>query len=132
MARKKVNIEYPLATKSASIAWGLIGTSSGLQKWLANYVTETNEYEWLFQWGEAWTERDVKVSHIVEKEKFHLIKLRWDDSEEDEYWEMRIEPSSLTGKLNLLITDFSDDDDVDYIHDLWDKNLTRLHRISGL
>lgn len=133
MAKKRVDIEYPLATKSASIAWNMIGTSSGLQKWLANYVTENDDFEWTFQWGEAWTERDIKVSQIVEMEKFHLIRLRWEDSEDDdEYWEMRIEPSKLTGKLNLLITDFADDDDVDYIRDLWEKNLIRLHRTSGL
>lgn len=132
MARKRVNVEYPLATKSTSIAWKMIGTAAGLQKWLANYVTEKDDNEWSFQWGEAWTERDIKISRIVEREKFHLIRLRWEDSEDGEYWEMRIEPSALTGKLNLLITDFADDEDVDYLRDLWEKNLVRLHRISGL
>jgi hypothetical protein len=46
--------------------------------------------------------------------------------------EMRIEKSDLTHHLNLLITDFADDDDVDGLKILWESNLDRLHRASGL
>ena len=39
MAHKKITIEYPLTTKSPNIVWEMISTSSGLQKWMADYVT---------------------------------------------------------------------------------------------
>ena len=45
---------------------------------------------------------------------------------------MRIEKSELTDQLTLHITDYAEADDTDYLHDLWDKNLERLHRISGI
>ena len=48
------------------------------------------------------------------------------------YWEMRIGKSDLTNHLNLLITDFAEDDDVDGLQILWESNLDRLHRASGL
>jgi hypothetical protein len=68
--------------------------------------------------------------------KYDHIRLRWEDDEEagdeDSYWEMRIEKSELTNHLNLLITDFADDDDVDGLRILWESNLDRLHRASGL
>ena len=59
---------------------------------------------------------------------------KWDDDEDDEdtYWEMRIGKSELTSHLTLLITDFADDDDADGLKILWESNLDRLHRASGL
>jgi hypothetical protein len=45
---------------------------------------------------------------------------------------MRIEKSDLTHNLNLMITDFADDDDVDGLKILWESCLDRLHRASGL
>ena len=45
---------------------------------------------------------------------------------------MRIDKSDLTNLLNLLITDFAEDDDVDGLKILWESNLDRLHRASGL
>ena len=59
--------------------------------------------------------------------------MKWDYIEEDyAYWEMRIEQSEMTGNLNLVVTDYAYPDDTDYLHDLWDDNLSRLHQISGL
>ena len=45
---------------------------------------------------------------------------------------MRIGKSELTHHLNLLITDFAEDDDVEGLKILWESNLDRLHRASGL
>ena len=38
----------------------------------------------------------------------------------------------MTHNLNLLITDFADDDDVEGLKILWESMLDRLHRASGL
>jgi hypothetical protein len=45
---------------------------------------------------------------------------------------MRIGKSELTNHLTLLITDFAEDDDADGLRILWESNLDRLHRASGL
>ena len=130
--RIKITIEYPLATKSAAIVWGLIGNAAGLQKWIANHVTETGSHM-TFTWGEAWTEQDTHTSEILERKKKQYIRMKWDYIEETEaYWEMRIEKSEMTEALNLVITDYAYPDDTDYLHNLWDDNLSRLHQISGL
>lgn len=130
--RIKITIEYPLATKSPGIVWGLIGSAAGLQKWIANYVTEDKSHM-TFTWGEAWTEQDTHTSEILEKKTNKYIRLKWDYIEEEEaYWEMRIEKSEMTEALNLVITDYAYPDDTDYLHNLWDDNLNRLHQISGL
>lgn len=132
MTHQKITIEYPLATKSPNIIWELISTAAGLQKWFADYVEEDGE-AFTFTWGEPWTQRDTKISAILETEKHQFIRLKWEaDEEVGDYWEMKIEKSELTGLLTLLITDHAEEDDVEYIRELWDKNLDKLHRVSGL
>ena len=132
--KQKLCLEYPLATKSPNIVWEQISTIHGLERWLADHVEE-EDGAFVFTWGEPWTEQDIRHAQLIEYVKYDHIRLQWDeDAEEGEdvYWEMRIEKSELTGHLNLLITDFADDDDADGLKILWESNLDRLHRASGL
>jgi len=134
MGKQRIDIEYPLATKSPTIIWELISTAHGLERWLADSVTEEDGV-FTFTWGEPWTQQDVRQAQLIEYVKFDYIKLKWDedlDDEEDIFWEMRIAKSELTNHQSLLITDFADDDDIDGLNILWDSNLDRLHRASGL
>ena len=134
MGKQKIDIEYPLVTKSPAIIWEQISSAHGLERWFADHVSEEDGV-FTFTWGEPWTEQDVRQAHVVEAVKFDHIRLKWDyeDDEDDEsYWEMRIEKSDLTHNLNLMITDFADDDDADGLKILWESCLDRLHRASGL
>ena len=133
MAKQKIDIEYPLTTKSPAIIWEQISSAHGLERWFADHVKE-EEGVFTFKWGEPWTEQDIRVAHVIEAVKNDHITLKWEDDEADEedYWEMRIAQSDLTHHLNLLITDFAEDDDADGLKILWESNLDRLHRASGL
>ena len=134
MGKQKIDIEYPLATKSPAIIWEQISSAHGLERWFADHVNEEEEGILKFTWGEPWTEQDIRQAHVIESVKFDHIRLKWDyeDDDEESYFEMRIEKSDLTNNLNLLITDFADDDDVDGLKILWESMLDRLHRASGL
>ena len=128
----RIDIEYPLTAKSPNIIWDLISSAHGLERWMADHVDEADGV-FTFTWGEPWTEQDVHTAQLIEYVKYDHIRLKWDSDEEDaDYWEMRIGKSDLTGHLNLLITDFADDDDADGLRILWESNLDRLHRASGL
>ena len=92
-------------------------------------------YIFTFTWGEPWTQQDIRKAHLIEYVKYDHIRLKWDyddDMDEDSYWEMRIGKSDLTHYLTLFITDFAEDDDTDGLKILWESNLDRLHRASGL
>ncbi len=133
MGKQKIDIEYPLAIKSPALIWEQISSAHGLERWFADHVTEEDGV-FTFTWGEPWTEQDIRQAHIVDIVKFDHITLKWDEDEEDDeaFWEMRIAQSDLTHHLNLIITDFADDDDADGLRILWESNLDRLHRASGL
>ena len=135
MGKQRIDIEYPLTTKSHNIVWEQISSAHGLERWLADHVEE-RDGEFIFTWGEPWIEQDVRKAQLIEYVKYDHIRLKWEDDEvegdEDSYWEMRIGKSELTNHLTLLITDFADDDDADGLRILWESNLDRLHRASGL
>ncbi len=135
MGKQKINIEYPLTTTSPAIIWEQISSAHGLERWFADHVTEENNII-TFTWGEAWTEQDIRKARILEAVKHDHIRLKWDYEDEDEddesFWEMSIVKSDLTNHLNLIITDFADDDDADGLKILWESSLDRLHRASGL
>ena len=133
MTKQRIDIEYPLATKSLNIAWDLISTAHGLERWIADHVTEEDGV-FTFTWGEPWTEQDIRKAQLIEYVKYDHIKLKWeyDEDDDDSYWEMSIGKSELTNLLNLFITDFAEDDDADGLKILWESNLDRLHRASGL
>ena len=134
MGKQRIDIEYPLKTKSPNIIWEQISNAHGLERWLADHVTEEDGI-FTFTWGEPWTQQDIRKAHLIEYVKYDHIKLKWDyddDMDDDAYWEMRIEKSDLTHLLTLLITDFAEDDDAEGLRILWESNLDRLHRASGL
>jgi uncharacterized protein YndB with AHSA1/START domain len=130
---QKLTLEYPLSTKSTRLVWDMISNAAGLQKWLADQVTE-EEDSMTFTWGHPWTERDTKTSRILKKEKLNYIRMLWDYHEDtpEAYWEIRIGESNVTGMLSLLITDFAaDDEEEEDLRGIWDDNFERLHRVSG-
>jgi hypothetical protein len=130
---QKLTLEYPLSTKSTRLVWDMISNAAGLQKWLADQVTE-EEDSMTFTWGHPWTERDTKTSRILGKEKLNYIRMLWDYHEDtpEAYWEIKIEESNVTGMLSLLITDFAADDEEEKdLRGIWDDNFERLHRVSG-
>ena len=130
---QKLTLEYPMSTKSTRLVWDMISNAAGLQKWLADQVTE-EEDSMTFTWGHPWTERDTKTSRILEKEKLNYIRMLWDYHEDtpEAYWEIKIEESDVTGMLSLLITDFAADDEEEKdLRGIWDDNFERLHRVSG-
>ena len=131
MGKQKISIEYPLTTASPNIVWEQISSAHGLERWMADHVTEDNGV-FTFTWVEPWTEQDVRKAQLIDYVKYDHIRLQWEEEDDDSYWEMRIGKSDLTNHLNLLITDFAEDDDVDGLQILWESNLDRLHRASGL
>ena len=66
---QKLIIEYPLSTRSPKIVWDMISNAAGLQKWLADKVTESDDIM-TFTWGHPWTDRDTKQSRVLEKQKY--------------------------------------------------------------
>ena len=131
MRKRRLELEYPLAARKPDLLWKLLSTDHGLERWLADRVTEENGIMSL-TWGSPWGEHHTLRARVVERRKNSHIRFQWVDEEEPEaYWEMRLGQSELTEEMCLCVVDYALAEDLDDLHDLWDGNLDRLHQSSG-
>lgn len=130
--KHQIEIEHVLRSRSRSIIWGLISTAEGMQRWIANEVTQDGD-TLTFTWGKSWECHQVKSARVLlSDERDRRFRFRWEDDEEDVYVELRVERSALTGDYVLHITDFAEEDDADDMRELWDGDLQRLYRNTGV
>lgn len=132
MKKERLYIEYPLSSRQPGIVWKLISTDHGLGRWIADKVVEDNGIV-SFTWGQPWADHHTLSANIVEREHNSHIRFKWADEDDPEaFWEIRIGKSELTGDLCLCIVDYAPQDEIEYLHSLWDDNMERLHLSSGL
>ena len=128
---RKIELEYELKTRSGSAVWTLISTPIGMMKWLADEVTLEGETA-TFVWGDPLREHDTHTATVIEMVQYSHIRLHWDSSDSDAYWEIRMFHSEIAGNYHLAVTDFTEDDEPEDLVRIWDQNIERLHRITGV
>lgn len=132
MKKQRINIEYELRSSSPNIIWPLLSSAHGLEKWLADTVTHEGD-TMTFTWGQVWSHHETRKAFVTEEVKQQRIRFKWDgDSDEEAFWQLEMEKSDITNDYILIITDYADEGDEDSLRDIWDSNLERLHRTTGL
>jgi uncharacterized protein YndB with AHSA1/START domain len=127
MKKTKFEIEYPLNTRSSTVLWKTISSSSGLSEWFADDVNVAED-DYVFSWeGYGQKARLIKIKQNV------LIRFRWEEDEGTDYFfEIKIIYPELEGNLSLLITDYAENDEMDDAILLWDKHVEVLKRKFGI
>ena len=125
-------MEYSLHSKSANVIWNLLSTAEGLEIWIADKVDRDGD-KLVLTWGEVWKVSETWTATIVAEQKMQRLRWKWvDDEDEDAFVELAMVKSDITNDFTLLITDHAYDEDIDDLKDIWDRNLNRLHRKTGL
>ena len=128
MKKTKVRMEYMLKGGSSSIVWAIISTPSGLETWFADKVTSSDKI-FTFRWGKT----ESRQAEIVGIRTNSYIRFHWmDDEERKSYFELKINYNELTEDLMLEVTDFAYPDETDDVKDLWESDIEKLKRVSGL
>ncbi|MBQ3191233.1 MAG: hypothetical protein IJB61_08370 [Bacteroides sp] len=128
MAKTKIRMEYMLKAGSSNIVWSIISTPSGLETWFADKVSATDK-TFTFRWGKT-ESRQAEVTNIRTNS---FIRFHWkDDEDRKSYFEFKILYNELTEDLMLEITDFANPDEIDDLKDLWESDVDKLKRVSGL
>ncbi len=123
----KYELEFPIQV-SPNLLYQYISTPSGLSEWFADNVNSRGE---IFTF--IWEGSEVQAKLLTKKSE-DKIKLRWLDDEEDDenyYFEMRIQVDEITKDVSLMITDFSEEDEVDESKMLWDNMVSDLKHVLG-
>ena len=119
-------LEYPLHS-SIKILYERLSTISGLSEWFADDVNINREGIYTFTW-----EGSSQEAKLISKKKGEHIRFRWLDSEDDEYFEFRIQIDELTSDVSLIISDFAEDEeDKEDATNLWDAQIDNLKHIIG-
>lgn len=121
----KYEMEFPIHA-SPSLLYQYISTPSGLSEWYADNVNSRGEI-FTFIW-----EGSEEKAKLVSKKSDERVKFKWLDDEETPYFfEIRIQVDDITKDVSIMITDFSEEDEIDEGKMLWENMISNLKQVLG-
>jgi len=123
----KYEIEFVIRA-SPNLLYQYMATPSGMSEWFADNVNSRGEL-YTFIWDGS--EEQAK---LVTKKSNERIRFRWLEDEEDGedyYFELRIQVDEITKDVSLIITDYSEDDEIDEGKMFWENQISQLKQVIG-
>ena len=121
----KFELEFPIQA-SSQLLYQYISTPSGLSEWFADDVNLRGELFTL-----VWDVSEEQAK-LLTKKNGERIKFKWVDDEDDQsYFEIRIQVDGITKDVSLMVTDFSENDEVEETKMLWDNQISDLKKVLG-
>ena len=122
----KVEIEFPIHA-SPSFLYQYLSTPDALGEWFADNVNSRGKM-FTFIWDDS-----EEVAERLSMKNDDFIKFKWvEDEEENTFFEFKIEVDALTKDVSLIVTDFSDADEVEETKMFWENQIAELkHTIGG-
>lgn len=123
---KRIQFEIEFVIQSSpQLLYQYISTPSGLSEWFADDVNSRGEL-FSFIWDGA-----EETALLLKKKSDEFVKFRWEESEEDYYFEMRIIVDEITKDVSLFVTDFAEEDELEESKMLWDNQISDLKQVIG-
>ena len=124
MERVSFEMEF-LFRASPTILYKFLTTPSCLVRWFCDGV-DIEDDVFMFEWSGS--EEEAKLIDDIEEER---VRFQWEDAEDGEYLEFRMEVSPVTNETIMYITDFCDSDEVADQKQLWENQMEMLRRETG-
>lgn len=125
MENERIELEYTINTLP-KILYYRLSNPSGLEEWFAKKVN-VKDGIFTFKW-----ERSEQQAELLDKKKDLFVKYKWLDSDDDTFFEFRIQKQELTGDVALKITDFAEPDEKEDIIGMWDEQIDGLKHTLGV
>ena len=125
--KKEFVIEYDFQS-SPQLLFQYLSSPSGLSEWFSDDVNYRGE-KYTFFWGES-----EEYARGLSKKNNEKIRFQWiteEDDEEDYFFEFKIEMDEITKDVSLIITDFSEEDELEEAKLLWDSLVSDLKQVLG-
>lgn len=121
----KYELEFTIHA-SPQMLYNYISNPSGLSEWFADNVNSRGEL-YTFIWDDS--EEQAK---LLSKKANDKVRFQWlEDEGEDYYFEIRIQMDEITKDVSLMITDHSDEDELEENKMLWENTISNLKQIIG-
>jgi uncharacterized protein YndB with AHSA1/START domain len=95
---------------SPQLLFQYLSTPSGLSEWFADNVNSRGE-DFVFIWDDS--EEEAKMIQSKNNERVRFQWINDEEDSEDYYFEFKIQVDEITKDLSLIISDYSDDDEVE-------------------
>lgn len=116
---------------SVKMLYPYIQSASGLAEWFADDVSISPEKVFTFVWDNE-SHKAIMSSHRINHfTKFEYVPESKEDEKDPSYFEIRIEVNDITQTTFLKVSDYSDFDDMDELHDLWKGLVDNLKTVVG-
>tara|TARA_B100001996_G_C18119532_1_gene384602 strand:+ start:103 stop:489 length:387 start_codon:yes stop_codon:yes gene_type:complete len=123
--RIKFEMEFPIKV-SQRLLFQYISTPSGLSEWFADNVNSRGE-KFIFIWNDV-----EEVANLISKKPLEKIEFQWDDDDTTEYFfQLKIQFDEITKDVSLIVTDFSDEDELEESRMFWTNQISELKKILG-
>lgn len=123
----RIHLQYPLNGNTRNIVWNFIGTTGGLEAWMADRITEKDGV-YTFQWGKD----EMREAELLGRREGVYIRFHWLDEAPKTYFELRINVSELTKAHVLEITEISLNEEEEDLRQMWESQMEDLRRVAGL
>ncbi|MFL2632830.1 MAG: START-like domain-containing protein [Candidatus Marivariicella sp.] len=113
---------------SPQLLFQYLSTPSGLSEWFADDVNSRGEI-FTFFWDDG-----EETAKLLSKKNNEKVKFQWindEEASESEFFEFIIEVDEITKDVSLIITDFSDEDELDESKMLWENSVASLKQVLG-
>lgn len=122
----KFEIEYPVKS-SVKVLFDALTDSSKLKEWFCDDIQ-------LFDNGKRiefiW-EGTGQMARVVSLKNNDHVKYKWEEEDEETYFELRIQIDEITNDVALMVTDFAEEDEVEEAKMLWDNQIRDLFITVG-
>lgn len=124
MDRVSFEMEF-IFRASPTILYKFLTTPACLIRWFCDGVDIEGDV-YTFSW-----EGSEEVAELVEDVEDERLRFVWDDADDGEYLEFRMQKSPVTGETILEISDWADSDEVDDQRQLWESQFKVLRQETG-
>lgn len=127
MAKRQIySIEFTLRC-SPTILYDFLSTSSGLQEWFADDVSERDGVM-IFSWNGGSPEK----AKIITREENSMARYSWLTEDPKEYFEFKIITAEISNQTILVVTAFANKEDIKDDSMVWQHQVKDLmHRIGA-
>ena len=125
MSKQKFEVEIPIRS-SVELLYPYLKSASGLQDWFAEEVRIERKNFIVFGWS-----GDEQKAEILQAKPNQLVRFRWVEAPEEEYFQFELLEDALTGDVSLVITDFEEEDEIEDAKQVYGSAVDQLKQVVG-
>ena len=124
-SKVRIDLEFPIHA-SPGFLFQYLSTPDSLGEWFADNVNSRGK-TFTFMWNDS---EEVAVRVAQKSDSF--IRFKWlEDEDSETFFEFRIEVDDLTKDVSLLVTDFTEEDEVEESKMFWENQVAELKHVIG-